>query len=343
MFPLKKKTIGIDLGGTSVRVGLFDEDLELLGSESMVTRVVDGPLAVLDDIASAIDRLAEKAGTSRGALANEARIGIGSPGPIDLRTGTLGHLPNFPGWDYFPLRERLAQVTGLPVFLDCDANVAALAEWKLGAGREAKVDSLAMLTLGTGVGSGIILKGQLWHGMIGMGGEAGHVSLNRKGPLCGCGGRGCLETYASATGLVRLAVKAAEEQGATAELRELTSREQGFTAKDVAQLAEAGDESAAKVFTELGWWLGLGLSALTNILDLPLIIIGGGLADSWKLFAPAMFDTLKEHSIIYRLGEPSQRELMEADRTFIRPASLGAGAGLLGAALLPSLAQSNNS
>jgi glucokinase len=105
---LNKKTIGIDLSGTSVRVGLFNEDLALLGSESMVTRVLDGPLAVLDDMASAIDRLAAQAGTTCLASASEARIGIGSPGPIDLRTGTLGHLPNFPGWDYFPLRESLA-------------------------------------------------------------------------------------------------------------------------------------------------------------------------------------------------------------------------------------------
>ena len=109
-------------------------------------------------------------------------------------------LPNFPGWDDFPLRDALIEASGLPVWLECDANAAAIGEWKLGAGRSTGLQSMAMLTLGTGVGSGIILDGKVWHGMFGMGGEVGHATVNPEGPVCGCGSFGCLELYASATG-----------------------------------------------------------------------------------------------------------------------------------------------
>jgi glucokinase len=330
-------TLGIDLGGTSLRVGLFDESLTLVTSKSLPTRVASGPEAVVADMVGMIDDVLDHMELDRRAIRNSAKVGLGSPGPLDLRTGTMGTLPNFPGWDNFPIRESLARAAGLPVYLDCDANAAAVAEWKFGAGREARLDTLAMITLGTGVGSGIVLRGQVWHGMVGMGGEVGHISVDRHGPVCGCGGRGCLEMYASANGLLRLAREAGERGGATESLRALTQRPEGFTAKEVAHLAETGDRSAAEVFANLGWWLGFGLSPLINILDLPLVIIGGGVADAWRLFAPSMFDALREYSNVYRLAEPGQREALEENRTFVRAAVLGPAAGLLGAALLPHL------
>ena len=191
--------LGIDLGGTSLRVGAFDAGMQLLASRVMPTRVSSGPQAVVTDMADAIASLLDE------TTARAEAIGLGSPGPLNLTDGTLGQLPNFPGWDFFPLRSALEDLTGLPVVLDGDANAAALAEWKLGAGRNEGVDSMAMLTLGTGVGSGIILEGRIWHGIVGMGGEVGHVSVNYDGPACSCGGRGCLEYYASATGIERSA------------------------------------------------------------------------------------------------------------------------------------------
>ena len=330
-------SIGIDLGGTSLRVGLFDaafadSELSPIASRTLRTRVEDGPEAVVADMAECIRSMTDAlpAGTIFSG------IGIGSPGPLNLQLGTLGLLPNFPGWDGFPLRDSLCAATGMPVFLEKDANAAAVAEWKLGAGRSAQVHSMSMITLGTGVGSGIILHGRVWHGMVGMGGEVGHVSIDRNGPICGCGSYGCLEQYASANGLLRIARDQAKTSGCTTEFIKLTEQP-GFTPLQVARLAESGDRCALQSFAELGAALGFGLAGLINTLDPPLIVIGGGVASAWHLFAEQMFKAVREYSIVYRLGEPTQWETMEINRTFIRPAELGPSAGLLGAALLPAI------
>ncbi len=331
-------TLGIDLGGTSIRVGLYDSAMRLLHSRSMPTRVAAGPQTAVDAMASAIrDLLAkETADNPTGETLLPIGIGIGSPGPINLRAGVLGLLPNLPGWENFALRDRLGEATGLPVILESDANAAALAEWKLGAGRETGLDSLAMITLGTGVGSGLILSGKMWHGMFGMGGEVGHTTVEPDGLLCGCGSRGCLEMYSSANGLTRLARTLAAEPGASPALRAL-SRQELLTPLLVAQLAETGDAGAQRAFMQLGRYLGIGVANLINTLDLPMIIVGGGVASAWPLFAPSLFEAVREYSVVYRLVEPSQRDTMEQDRTFVRPALLGPAAGLLGAGLLPYL------
>jgi len=328
-------TVGIDLGGTSTRVGLYGEDMKLVDSRSMVTRVAAGPQACVDEMADAIRSLLD-AGHGFGA-ADILGVGIGSPGPINLRTGVLGHLPNFPGWDNFPLRDALTQASALPVTLESDANAAAIAEWKLGAGKSTQLDTMAMLTLGTGVGTGIILNGSVWHGMFGMGGEVGHTTLDPGGPVCGCGSRGCLEVFASANGLVRLATHAAESPGGTPALRALVAKPEGFTTREVAELADAGDGAARQAFERLGFYLGLGVADIINMLDVPMIVIGGGVAGAWSLFAPAMFRTVHDYSVVYRLATPTQLATLETDRTFICPAVLGSAAGLLGAGLLPRL------
>ena len=335
----QRATIGIDLGGTSMRVGVYDDAMQLLGSTSMPTEVAGGPDRAVARLAAAThDLLRQQAETHPGLEA--IGIGIGSPGPINLRTGVLGVLPNLPGWENYPLRDRLAAAAGLPVTLECDANAAAIAEWKLGAGKAAGLNSMAMLTLGTGVGSGLILGGQVWHGMFGMGGEVGHATVEPQGWLCGCGSRGCLEVYASANGLIRLARQLAEAPEATPALRTLVDTPVPFTPLDVAKLAEAGDPAAILAFERLGRYLGIGIANLINTLDLPLIVVGGGVASAWPLFAPAMFRSVLEYSVVYRLVSPSQLEVLETDRTFIRPAVLGPSAGLQGAALLPLLAAS---
>ncbi len=330
-------SIGIDLGGTSLRLGLFDSafadnELSPLSSRTLRTRVEDGPEAVVSDMAECIISLTSELPSDT----TFSGIGIGSPGPLNLQLGTLGLLPNFPGWDGFPLRDRLSAATGMPVFLEKDANAAAVAEWKLGAGRSAQVQSMAMITLGTGVGSGIILHGRVWHGMVGMGGEVGHVSIDRNGPICGCGSYGCLEQYASANGLIRIAREQSMTAGCSTDFLDLTEKP-GFTPLQVARLADNGDPCALRSFAELGAALGFGLAGLVNTLDPPLIVIGGGVASAWHLFAEQMFKTVREFSIVYRLGAPTQLAFMEADRTFIRPAELGPSAGLLGAALLPTI------
>lgn len=326
-------SIGIDLGGTSLRVGIFDSEMRELDSHRLATRVMDGPDAVVADMAEWVHSLLYKVATSEGL----AGIGIGSPGPLNLELGTLGILPNFPGWEGYPLRDCLYRATGIPIYLESDANAAAVAEWKLGAGRTAQVDSLAIITLGTGVGSGLILNGRVWHGMVGMGGEVGHVSIDRNGPPCPCGSRGCLELYASANGLLRLARAEANCFDSSRKIKELVAHKKDFTPLDVAELANTGDTSAMHCFQQLGDYLGFGVAGLSSTLDLPLIIIGGGLAGAWSLFSPSMFAAIHKYSVVYRLGEPTQHEAIETNKTFIRPADLGPSAGLLGAALLPSL------
>ncbi len=328
----ERSTIGIDLGGTNLRVGLYGPRMHCLSRRSMPTRTAQGPDAVVGDMAGAVRAMLDE---HRGALEVEG-IGIGSPGPLNLRTGSLELLPNFPGWQGYPLRSKLADATGLPVTLDCDANAAALAEWKLGAGRTCGVESMAMITLGTGVGSGIVLNGRIWHGQVGMAGEIGHISVNPDGPPCACGGRGCLELYASAKGLIRLAAEAAASTVCSPELKALVRRANGCTPLEVAELAQRGDKSAQQAFERMGHYVGLGLASLANTLDLPLLVIGGGVAAAWPLFAEAMFSTLRRYSYVYRLREPTQLQSVEEDRTFICPALLGESAGLLGAALLPS-------
>ena len=325
--------IGIDLGGTSLRVGAFDDGMALLTSRVMPTRVSSGPEAVVRDMADAIASILDETHGSTEA------IGLGSPGPLNLVTGTLGQLPNFPGWDFFPLRSSLEEITGLPVVLDGDANAAALAEWKLGAGRTEGVCSMAMITLGTGVGSGIIIDGHIWQGIVGMGGEVGHVSVNYDGPACSCGGRGCLEYYASATGIERSA-RAAAASNPKGELAKLFASSSSVNARLIADLAHARDSDAREIYAQVGVYLGRGLAGLVNTLDLPLYIIGGGVAAAWDLFAPEMFRTLREFSYVYRLQEPAQRERREPGHPFITCATLGPDAGLLGAALLPSFSHS---
>jgi glucokinase len=318
--------LGIDLGGTNLRVGAFDSDFQLISSRVLPTRVSAGPEAVVMDMSEAVSSLLDETG------GQAASVGLGSPGPINILTGKLGQLPNLPGWENFPLRSALQEVTGLEVHLDCDANAAALAEWKAGAGRIERVQSMAMLTLGTGVGNGLILNGAIWHGMVGMGGEAGHVSVDFDGPLCSCGARGCLEMYASATAIERAA--RAKAQNGAAGLARLFDRKPSADARDIAALAKSGDPDAIALYQDAGRAIGRGLAGLVNTLDLPLYVIGGGVAAAWDLFCAALFHELREQSYVYRLAEPSQLHRREPNSPFVTCAKLGPDAGLIGAAML---------
>ena len=209
---MSKFTIGVDFGGTNLRVGAFrlpenDGEWERLHSVSIPSRVGDGPGAVLGDMAEAI-RAAIGGGGGREQLVG---IGVGGPGPIELPQGRLLQPPNLVGFHGLELKTELERRLNLPVTIESDANAAALAEAHAGAGRAYAVNSLCMLTLGTGVGGGIVLCGKAWGGMLGMAGEAGHVSVWPDGIGCPCGNRGCLELFASATGIVRMAREAAAE------------------------------------------------------------------------------------------------------------------------------------
>jgi glucokinase len=327
-------SIGVDLGGTSLRVSALAEDGERLNDRSLRTRVSDGPDAVVSDICDAIRASLNQTTGEAGHRLTLKGIGLGSPGPLALPEGRLLHLPNFPGWDGFELKQAVEANLGMPVIVESDANAAALAEWKRGAGKTLDAGSLCMLTLGTGVGNGIILNRRIWHGMNGMGGEAGHAPIFPDGAACGCGSNGCLEMYASATGLRRLAVERALS-GEAPGLAALMAEKPEFMARDVARLAGAGDAEALQLFADLGRYIGLGLAALVNTLNLPLYIVGGGLASAWHLFAPQMFKTVRHYSYVYRLSEPKDHDTLEQQKTNIMPAMLGPEAGIIGAAMLP--------
>jgi glucokinase len=255
---------------------------------------------------------------------------------MELPEGRLLDPPNLPGWENFELRRELEKRLKTRVVVENDANVAALAECLLGQGKELKLNSLCMLTLGTGVGSGIILNGRIWHGMNGMAGESGHVSVDPQGPMCACGTRGCLELSASATGLVRQAREliALDPGGAlAANLRQKPD----FTAGDLFALAKGGDPKAIHIFEAQGGAIGRGLAGLVNSLNLPLYVLGGGVTAAWELFAPKMFAELSQGSSIYRLTDPQRTasRYMAKANTHIVPAKLGSNSGILGACLVP--------
>lgn len=314
-------TIGVDLGGTNLRIGAYTPEKSLLDTIQLPTRLKDGPDAVANDMCAAIRQLIARYQPELLLVG----VGVGSPGPLELPAGVLRQPPNLPGWDGFRLRETVEQALGISVILQNDANVAALAECRLGRGRSLGFDSLCMLTLGTGVGGGIILHGKIWDGIAGMGGEVGHLNIWTEGGMtCGCGSCGCLEPHASATG-VRKAALDQIAHGTAPGLAALYAKNPDFGARDVAQRAKAGDANARAIFDKVGRSLGIGLASLVNTLNLPLYVLGGGLANAWDLFSEPLFDELRRRSYVYRLN---------ADKTHIVTAELGPDAGLLGACLL---------
>src|SRR5437016_8471322 len=191
--------IGVDLGGTNLRIATVDEQGGLMEKVTLGTKTVLGRDHVLNDMCEAIRHASDKYKSSGELLG----VGIGVPGIIDMQTGMMRESPNLPGWADYPVRNEIEKRLGAPVILENDANVAALGEKWLGAGRH--VGDMAMLTLGTGVGGGLVMGGKIWHGMTGMAGEFGHMTVDPEGQQCGCGNRGCLEQYASATAIMRMA------------------------------------------------------------------------------------------------------------------------------------------
>ena len=331
-------SIGVDLGGTNLRISAYRDSgagpAGIIDSLALPTRVSHGPVGVVSDMAGAIRGMLDKYG--RGG--HFAGVGIGTPGPLELPEGVMRNPPNLPGFDGFPLREALAQQIGESVTIESDANLAALAEFRLGSGKTYAVPSLCMLTLGTGVGNGIILDGKILDGNNGMAGEAGHNTVIPDGEVCPCGSRGCLELYASATGVQRMAAASRTLQRQRAESPSESRQDlEPPTALEVAKLALAGDEFALTVFARVGTALGIGIGALVNTLNLPLYVIGGGVSAAWDLFAPRMMEELRVRSYVYRLTAPSAEESRERSprKTHVVRAELGSDAGILGACLLP--------
>lgn len=324
-------TIGVDLGGTNLRIAAYSGGTDFLETIALPTRMSEGRDVVIDDMCAAIRQLRQKFSRE----ASLVGVGIGTPGPLELPIGRLRKLPNFPGWDGFDLRKAVEGRIGMHVSLARDANLAALAESKFGQGKNLGLDSMYMLTLGTGVGNGIILGGKIFNGMNGMSGEGGHATVWPLGPLCGCGNHGCVEVFASATAVHRMARERIASGNAPG-LAALGRLNPSFTARDVADLAASGDPVARHIFENVGEALGIALAAMIDILNLPLYVIGGGMTDAWNLFSPRLFAEIESRSYVYQLNNGKEDEFGYQSRmTHVVPAQLGAEAGLLGACLLP--------
>lgn len=325
-------SIGVDLGGSSLRIAAYTPETGVLDSILLRTRLEAGPIAVVGDMCNGIRQLLDRC--SNGF--EFAGIGVGSPGPLELPAGRLHHPPNLPGWDGFPLLAEMENRLERSVALESDANAAVLAEYELGLGKAFGVESMCMLTLGTGVGNGIILDGRLWHGATGMGGEAGHVTVYPDGALCGCGNHGCLEACASATAVVNAAERMVS-LGKSPGLSRLKEKDSLLSAQGVAEAARLGDSDARSIYAETGRSLGICVAGLINILNLPLYVIGGGVANSWDLLSPSLFEELERRSYVYSLTAPGRvaSKGMPGGGTRVLPAKLGAEAGLLGACILP--------
>jgi glucokinase len=329
--------IGVDLGGTNLRIAAVTAVGTVLERISSDTEVRRGRDHVVDEMCRSICKVIDKFGASRQLTG----IGIGVPGVIDLQTGMVRDAQNLPDWRNYPVKQEIERRLGTTVILENDANVACLGEKWLGAGMH--VDDMCMLTLGTGVGGGMVLQGKIWHGMAGMAGELGHVSVDPNGVPCGCGNQGCLEQYASATAVKRMAKELAAAGKAPDLARAMEDRE--FDAQDVYEMAVQGSAAARQIFDTVGWALGVELASIINIFNFPMYVIGGGVANAWSAFAPAMLREVRKRSVVYIATMPQDDDAFPAnDNRRARPGStitralLGNDAGLLGAARLPMLA-----
>lgn len=303
--------IGVDLGGTNLRVALLNSDGVILDKRKEATQASDGWKKVVERLIDVISRQRELA-VQRGL--DVAAVGVGAPGVIRMDKGVVVKSPNFPDWNNLPLRDELEKALHLPVVIENDANAAALGEQWRGAGRG--IGSMIFLTLGTGVGGGIVLGNKIWHGADGMAGELGHMTLVPDGRPCSCGNTGCLEMYASARGIVR---SYCEESGEAASRTHAVLKE--VTSEKVYQAAREGDVIAQRVMKDMGRMLGIGIANLINIFNPQMIVIGGGVKDAWDLFIGATREEIMRRAF-----------QVLAERTEIAPSLLGDDAGMVGAA-----------
>ncbi|HUQ92552.1 MAG TPA: ROK family protein [Bryobacteraceae bacterium] len=299
--------IGVDLGGTNLKAAAISSTGGMLGRSNATTDLTQGPERVVEDIVSCIKSIRDRFEGQR-----LAGVGIGVPGFIRIAEGFIVGSHNLPPLNNYPIRDRIEEQLGTPVILENDANAAALGEKWMGAGKD--VDDLVLLTLGTGIGGGIISNGRVLHGFIGMAGELGHLTVVPNGNPCGCGNKGCLEKHASATAIESMA--------------NLLALGEKVSAKEVFDLAVQGEERAVRIFQSVGQSLGIALAMLINTFNYPLYLMSGGVLPAWDFFYPALIEEVQWRSFTYR-----------NTNTRIEKAVLGYDAGLYGAAYLPMLAQ----
>lgn len=309
-----KWLLGIDIGGTTVKMAVLDMNGIISDKWEIKTDIRDNGVHIPTDIAASFEAYLQQSGKVKHDFAG---AGIGAPGFINFSEGVVEYSPNI-GWKNFELVSEFEKAVGLPAVLENDANAAALGEMWKGAGEGAS--ELLAITLGTGVGGGVITNGNIVHGASGMAGEIGHITVERdeaKAVMCGCGRKGCIETIASATGIARLALQ--KRKGRTTSLNELGE----VTARDVFEAYEAKDEVATEVVEEMTEYLGLTISNIANTLNPKIIVIGGGVSKARQ----ALLDPLDEQFKRFAL------ERVYTSTTF-KIAELENDAGVIGCAWL---------
>ncbi len=314
---MKKAAIGVDIGGTNVKLGLVDDRGNIILRDHFPTKESPGRQALLNAISSHVLSLASKA---RGLHFKLTGVGIGAPGPIDVERGFVYFFPNIPGWKKTPLKKILEKKLKLNVCVDNDANAMAFGEYVFGAGRGSK--NMIALTLGTGVGGGIVLDGKLFHGSSFSAAEIGHLKINEEGPLCACGNRGCIEAYVGNGYFVR-EVKKRLDAGAKSILTKWIRQGRELTPKLVQDAARARDTFSKKMWEETGAHLGTALSGLVDILNPDRVVIGGGIALGGEMILGPVRRTIAKKA--FPIAARSAKVL---------PARLSADAGLIGAAAL---------
>lgn len=308
--------IAVDLGGTSIRAARFGPSgPPALAHVKIPTLASEGPEAVIGRIVDAIHQVAP-------ATAADLRVGIGAPGPLDPRRGVILEAPNLPGWVNLPLRDILQDRLGCPLAVGNDANLAALAEWRFGAGRGTQ--DMLFLTISTGIGGGVITDGQLLIGHRGLAAELGHMTVDRNGPLCGCGHRGHLEALASGPAIARRAQELIEQGHPSC----LAQRPGGtpLSAEAVGEAARDGDALARGVLQDAGEAIGLHLANLVHAFDPELIVLGGGVIQVGPLLLESIERSLRTHIL-----HPAYLQGLR-----LVPAALGDDVGLIGAMVLAS-------
>lgn len=313
-----KKYIGCDLGGTNLRAAIVDIDSgSVLHQLSIPTLAREGHDAVMKRMAELFLQLIQTAGLGKEDIAG---IGIGVPGVLDLEKGETIFLPNLPGtWPHIPLKETITKLTGLHTALLNDVRSITYGEWCFGAGRG--VDTVAVFALGTGVGGGLVINGQLHLGIGGTAGELGHMTIDFNGPKCGCGNYGCLETYASGPAIAAMGMKAVS-QGLTTQISDLCNYDLNrITPELIANAALAGDETAMDIYERAGFSLGVAGSNICVSVGPRRIILAGGVSQAGDLLLVPMRRTLRERVTV-----------MPVEQVEVVQSQLGNNAGVIGAA-----------
>lgn len=314
---------GIDLGGTNIKVGVVDNLGRPLSWLSIPTEVEAGPEDAARRMGEAVHRAIGDAGLQAGDI---ARVGLGSPGGMDIPRGTLTTVINLTGWDDFPLRDRVSHHCRMPVTFENDANAAAYGEYWVGSGRD--FQSMVLLTLGTGIGCGIIIGDLVVQGAHSHGGEAGHIIIDPSDDarMCGCGYRGHLEAYTSATAVIKRA-REALDAGAASSLHQRLAVGEDLTPKLIADEAELGDKLSIEIISETAHYLGIGTVSVMHVVDPAVVLLGGAMTFGGRDSELGRRFLAQVDAVVRRLARP-----VLARNTVLDFATLGGDAGFIGAA-----------